>query len=254
MQRRYFLQGFASAAASCVCGFSHALATEAPRWGYDGETGPDRWGKLDAGFRACSFGKRQSPIDITQVESASFPDLHIAFPSLTGELVNNGYTIQIQPDTGGRISLWDNEYELLQAHFHSPSEHQVSGTRFPMEAHFVHRYAGTGMLAVLGVFMLGGGNHALFSSIMNAAPSTKGGRIAIPADAGSLADFLPQSRSYWAYNGSLTTPPCDEIVNWVVFRSPIHVNEADIAKFKALYPSNSRPVQDLFDRSVHAAD
>ena len=48
---------------------------------------------------------------------------------------------------------------------------------------------------------------------------------------------------YYRYPGSLTTPPCSEIVEWLLLTDPIEVAEADVASFAKLYPMNARPVQ-----------
>jgi len=48
--------------------------------------------------------------------------------------------------------------------------------------------------------------------------------------------LLPAQRAYYHYEGSLTTPPCSETVDWIVLAHPIEVDEADIARFTKLYP------------------
>jgi carbonic anhydrase len=87
-----------------------------------------------------------------------------------------------------------------------------------MEVHFVHKNAGAGTLGVLGVFMIPGATNATFASLAAAFPIEEGAK------------------------GSLTTPPCSEIVDWMVAREPIEVAAADIEKFTKLYKMNARPV------------
>ncbi|MGO7424740.1 carbonic anhydrase family protein, partial [Rhizobium ruizarguesonis] len=70
-------------------------------------------------------------------------------------------------------------------------------------------------------------------------PKTAGGEAAVDVDPNGL---LPKELTYWSYEGSLTTPPCSEIVDWMVLRQPIEVDERDIRAFTTLYPMNARPV------------
>jgi len=67
---------------------------------------------------------------------------------------------------------------------------------------------------------------------------------AVKADAGIDPNgLLPARRGYYRYEGSLTTPPCSETVDWLLLTDPIQVAEADVATFAKLYPLNARPVQ-----------
>lgn len=81
---------------------------------------------------------------------------------------------------------------------------------------------------------------------------------AIPASgesAGALAAFdpralLPEGGSHYRYPGSLTTPPCSEIVSWVAMTEAIAVSQDQVDAFAALYPMNARPVQPLKERTI----
>jgi carbonic anhydrase len=140
---------------------------------------------------------------------------------------------------GGRLSRGGRTYQLVQYHFHAPSEHLVDGTAFAMEAHFVHRAEGGG-LGVLGVFIRPGAANAAFAGLAAAFPAEEGGK-ASAADV-DPAGLLPGSLAYWSYEGSLTTPPCSEIVDWMVAMEPVEAAAADIARFTGLHPRNARPV------------
>lgn len=253
MQRRYFLKTIGGMLAGCACGIGHARADGGTGWSYGGETGPENWGTLNVGFGACGLGDRQSPIDISGAETANLPGPEIVWRSPAGELVNNGRTIKIVPADGGAVSFEGEQFRLLQAHFHAPSEHRVNGRSFPMEAHFVHRHETTGELVVLGVFLEGGARHADFSALMRAFPAAEGEHVPVP-DGIDLNTLLPRRRAYWRYSGSLTSPPCDETVRWVVFQEPVGVGDADIERFRAVYPMNARPAQPLKGRSIFVSD
>jgi carbonic anhydrase len=109
-----------------------------------------------------------------------------------------------------------------------------------MEVHFVHA-AADGRLAVVGVFMQPGRKNAAFAAIMQVAPRTEGEKtLEQPIDP---RQFLPASKALFRYKGSLTTPPCSEVVDWNVFEQPIEVAEADIKAFQAIFSMNARPLQ-----------
>lgn len=65
-----------------------------------------------------------------------------------------------------------------------------------------------------------------------------------------LADLLPTQLGCYAFEGSLTTPPCSEGVNWMVLKQPITLSPAQIKAFRRLFPANARPVQPLQGRVV----
>jgi carbonic anhydrase len=132
--------------------------------------------------------------------------------------------------------------------FHHPSEHLIAGKSFPMEVHFVHANAAN-PLAVVGVMMTPGRANAVFSKIVSTMPESEGP----PAKADGAINpngLLPATRSYFRYEGSLTTPPCSETVDWLLLTEPIQVAEADIARFGKLFAMNARPVQKINRRFV----
>lgn len=176
------------------------------------------------------------------------PTLKLNWARSADTIVNNGHTIQLNFAEGSTLTLGDVKYKLLQVHFHRPSEHTIGGKNFPMEAHFVHR-ADSGGLAVVGVLMAEGKPNAAFSRIVKTMPGTEG--PVVKADAGINPNaMLPPRLGYFRYPGSLTTPPCSEIVEWLLLTDPIQVASADIAAFAKLYPMNARPVQKDNRRSV----
>lgn len=237
MHRRHFMKTLAGLALCPVC----APNTFAAGWSYEGEHGPEHWGDVDAASKVCSVGSQQSPLDIGETVNAKLPPLKIKWGKSADTIVNNGHTIQVNFAEGSSVTVGSDKYALLQVHFHRPSEHLIGGKNFPMEAHFVHRSA-AGSLAVVGVLMAAGKPNAAFSKIVATMPSKEG--PAVKADAAINPNaLLPVRRNYYRYSGSLTTPPCNEIVNWLLLTDPIHVAEADIAAFAKLYPMNARPAQ-----------
>jgi carbonic anhydrase len=236
MERRNFIKGLALLGLCPLCA-KPAFAAEGTHWSYEGEAGPDHWGALAPENAACSAGSQQSPLDISGAVEAELPEIAIAWNATGGTMVNNGHTIQVNMAPGGKLSRGDKTYELVQFHFHAPSEHKIDGKAFPMEVHFVHKNA-SGGLGVLGVFIARGAANAAFAGLAAAFPPEAGKEVALSVDPRGL---LPGKLGYWTYEGSLTTPPCSEIVDWMVAKEPIEVAAGDIEKFTALYAMNARP-------------
>lgn len=216
-------------------------------WAYDGETGAASWGELDPSFAVCASGVQQSPVDLADAIPADGDGLNIQWQPGEAHVRDTGHTIQVDMAEGSSIILEGRRFSLLQFHFHGPSEHTVEGGSFPMEVHFVHQ-AEEGDLAVIGVFVGDGDGHSAIESIWEAIPDPGGS----PATLAELdpRTLVPTGRGYYRYAGSLTTPPCSEVVNWVVMTEPTSVSSAQVDAFSALYPMNARPVQPLNRRFI----
>jgi carbonic anhydrase len=241
MDRRKFLVGLLTCPACAA-----AAQAESAHWSYEGHGAPAEWGELDSTYKACAVGAEQSPIDLAGAKSARLAPLGVDWKPESFKIENNGHTIQATSAGGGGLTLDGEKYALKQFHFHTPSEHALDGKFFDLEAHFVHANA-KGGLAVVGVFMSGGGKHDGLSSIMAAAPKIAGEAATLKAPLDPKR-FLPKSRERFRYEGSLTTPPCSEVVDWNVFSTAISVAKADVDAFKALFPMNARPVQETHRR------
>lgn len=241
MKRRSALKALAGLALCPLC-TSIGFAAESTHWSYKGASGPGRWGTLDTASKACSLGGQQSPIDIIQSIPAQLPPLEIAWNKKLDTIHNNGHTIALETATGGEIKIGGKRAGFLaQFHFHHPSEHKIDGRAFPMEVHFVHANANKS-LTVVGALMTAGKANPSFAKITSTMPRKRG--PAVQADPTiDPYGLLPAGRGYYNYEGSLTTPPCSETVNWLLLTDPIEVAEADIAAFAKLFPMNARPVQ-----------
>lgn len=230
-------------------------AAEPPDFGYSGKTGPENWGALDPSYRACSDGRRQSPVDLTGARASSLPSIRFSYEPAKVEVENNGHSLEVAYPPGSSIAIGDAEYQLDQFHFHSPSEHRVNGRALPMELHFVNR-AGDDEVAVIGVLVTEGAAHPTIAKLAPALPSEEGDALPAPGEINAL-DLLPRdpgSAARWSYEGSFTTPPCTEGVSWNVFREPIELSASQIASLREFYDGNNRPVQPLNGRDLLAGE
>jgi carbonic anhydrase len=251
MNRRRFLRSLAAAAACPVCASLASTAQAAggkTHWTYEGHEGPEHWGNLDPSYGACSMGHEQSPINLTSATPAMVGDLDIRWRPVALDVVNNGHTIQCNTPDGGSLVVDGKEYSLLQFHFHHPSEHVVNGMPHAMEVHFVHQAADKS-LAVIGVFFQAGAANSTLAPIWQAMPKEAGGHVQ-NATMITPAQFLPPREVTWRYAGSLTTPPCSEVVSWIVYQDPIEASVEQINAFGAMFPMNARPAQPLNRRKL----
>ncbi|KAF9931097.1 hypothetical protein FBU30_010843 [Linnemannia zychae] len=271
-------------------GAFHKRATPGPHWDYSGDaTGPDHWGLLDPAYVTCDEGMQQSPIDINKLSLSRF--VHCAKKALTFDykpIKNavahfNGHTVEIDwtPSAGqhnNSITIGDKQYNLIQFHFHTPSEHRINGRHADAELHLVHRSPKDNALAVVGVLLQAQARNVPFFHYLPAlqkqiraaqAPNTS------PAGPSSIleedvctgipplgeeatkvdyklrqVDFEPLVRALkgftprWEYAGSLTTPPCSENVAWNVMHDPYPIGLDQLRALVDLQGYNAREIED----------
>lgn len=210
-------------------------------WAYGGEGAPEHWGELKPDFRLCSIGTRQSPIDIRDGIRVDLEPIKFDYRPSGFAVLDNGHTVQVNVEPGNTLEVMGRRYELLQFHFHRPSEERINGRQFDMSAHLVHRDA-EGRMAVLAVLLERGRDQPLVQTVWNNLPLEK--MEALKAQGLlDLGQLLPEDRGYHTYMGSMTTPPCSEGVLWMVMRQPVQLSGQQIEVFARLYPMNARPLQ-----------
>jgi carbonic anhydrase len=223
-------------------------ASHATHWSYEGEGGPAAWGQMKPEFAACSAGKRQSPIDIREGIKLALDPVTFDYKPSPFKVNDNGHTIQVNLAPGNSIEVLGQRFELVQFHFHRPSEESIDGRRFDMVAHFVHKNL-EGRLAVVAVLLERGGAQGQLQQVWNNLPLEKGDTV----NARGMLDLerlLPSDRGYFTYMGSLTTPPCSEGVLWMVMKQPVQASAEQLGVFARLYPMNARPIQSASGRLI----
>jgi carbonic anhydrase len=258
---RRYSQARAAAVAVHPAADAPAMVHDAPaahggdvHWAYEGENGPQAWGKLKPDFNLCAIGKRQSPINIEDGNTLQGPAeaVQFAYAPSNATVVNNGHTIQVDVQGENAITVRGSTYRLLQFHFHTPSEEQLNFKRFPMVAHLVHKNS-EGQLAVVAVLLDEGLANPLIDKVWTYMPLDNGDRVRMPAGLLNLSELLPTDQRYYQFMGSLTTPPCSEGVLWMVLKQPVTLSKAQFKLFTQLYPNNARPVQPINGRAVREA-
>jgi carbonic anhydrase len=222
-------------------------------WGYTGHGDPAHWGDLDPKYAECKLGGSQSPINISKeitVETQGLEPIKFHYTTGASEVINNGHSVQVNVKPGSFIKIDGKEFELKQFHFHTPSENQIDGKNFPLEAHFVHA-AKDGSLAVVAVMFEDGKENEVINKIWHRMPKQPGTKVSCGLSAAMINELLPKDKTYYRFDGSLTTPPCSEGVRWFVMKDYQQISQDEVNEFlHTLHHPNNRPVQPVNARKV----
>ena len=233
-------------------------------WGYEGNVGPANWGSLDPVYATCGDGTHQSPINIAtsdvqegikfNLNYKPIPSFHIAHNEHMEEIIDNGHTIQVTVDEGSSITVDGKTFDLVQFHFHTPSEHTINGQHYPMEMHMVHQSIDKSLAVVSVMFVEGNTPNENFNKIIAHIPDSKGDAKHVENTDLDIQTTLPSDIYAYHYMGSLTTPPCSENVEWLVLKDQVTLTADQIGAFSSKIAENNRPTQPLNDRVVTMDD
>lgn len=219
-----------------------------PKWGYVGAGAAHRWGDLSPDYATCKDGKQQSPINIDQFAQAQLPPFNGSYQPGPLVVANSGHSVAVKFAPGSGFRAMNKNFNLDHVHFHTPSEHYIDGAPYPMEAHFVHK-AADGSLGVIGIMFKVGAHNPVIEGIWQNVPQA-GGVKQVDGVEINAGDLMPESKGYYTYDGSLTTPPCTEGVTWYVMKDPIELSQAQLTAFQSVFPVNARPIQVIGERVV----
>lgn len=171
---------------------------------------------------------------------------------------------KIQLDCKNLEMEWKGKvYVLVQFHFHTLSEDTVDFQPSPMQMHMVH-LAADGSFAVVGVqvetkgffknsFLRGIFEAGFASSRLVTLPPSGHGRF------NPYEGVLPKYGEFWHYEGSFTTPPCTEGVDFLISQTPVVISASYVTSFEEYlkasgkgnsYGQNHRPIQPLNGRAI----
>ena len=211
-------------------------------------------------------GTRQTPIDIVTADCAAEDyGVEVDVKDVDGvDVIYKHNQLQVNYDASTlKLTKGDEEsnWKALQFHFHAPCEHTVDSKQHDVEFHLVHvGIDKPGQLLVLGI---------MFEKEEGALPSEFIESLKLENLPGAcsnlnlkIADMVNTSVEGHKFNypGSLTTPPCSEIVEWVLVKETMKVPPEQIALFTRLWQDNpnfaggkgnNRCLQDLAGRTVN---
>ena len=216
----------------------------AVNWGYEGAMGPESWGN---DFPTCARGKAQAPLNIKGPFEKALFNVTPDYKNGPLKIINNGHTIQVNVPPGSKLRIDSQPFELVQFHFHRPSEEQINGKPSAMVAHFVHKNS-EGRLAVLGVLLKEGNENPGIKTLWTHAPAKEGPEVSPEGVSFNPANLLPREYEFYSYEGSLTTPPCTEGVRFFILKSQVNISREQVEAFP--FKKNARPVQPQNGRAI----
>jgi len=216
----------------------------AVNWGYEGAMGPESWGN---DFPTCARGKAQAPLNIKGPFEKALFNVTPDYKNGPLKIINNGHTIQVNVPPGSKLRIDSQPFELVQFHFHRPSEEQINGKPSAMVAHFVHKNS-EGRLAVLGVLLKEGNENPGIKALWTHAPAKEGPEVSPEGVTFNPLNLLPREYEFYSYEGSLTTPPCTEGVRFFILKSLVNISREQVEAFP--FKKNARPVQPQNGRAI----
>lgn len=242
-----------------ICNYVGSVQRCNTGWGYHDGCGPSCW---DEQFPDC-HGRHQSPVDLNKhhtVRGRSVNFNNYEQISKESHFHNNGHTDEDEPVYIGNSTMnggpLEDDYVLLQLHFHwghndsLGSEHTIDGRRFPLEMHLVNKNKnGKGDLAVAGfLFEISPEDNPHLMDVTDHLRDIREPDSEIDITHFSIRDLVltASKGNYFTYEGSLTTPPCSEIVHWIIFETTLPISSSQLQQFRLTEGEDHKPIVDNF--------
>uniref|UniRef100_A0A669DWE7 Receptor-type tyrosine-protein phosphatase gamma n=1 Tax=Oreochromis niloticus TaxID=8128 RepID=A0A669DWE7_ORENI len=254
-----------------------------------GSHGPRGWAAL---YPECA-GNNQSPVDIADEQAQISQEyLKLELDKFNTEssnqttMKNTGKTVAILlkdeyfvagAGLPGRFKAEKMEFHWGQSNGSAGSEHSINGRRFPVEMQ-IYLYNPDDfdslsaaikerrIVAAMAIFFeLGQKDNPAVDPIIQGLKGVVHHEKETYLRSFVLRDLLPSSvDSYYRYTGSLTTPPCSKVVEWIIFSRPVYLSHSQLEAFYSIFTTeqqdhvksveylrnNFRPLQDLGNRKV----
>ncbi|XP_067361921.1 receptor-type tyrosine-protein phosphatase gamma-like isoform X2 [Channa argus] len=260
-----------------------------PYWSYSGSHGPRSWA---ASYPECAE-KNQSPVDIVDGQALVSEEYQqLVLDKFNTEssnhttMKNTGKTVAVflkndyfvrGAGLPGRFKAEKMEFHWGQSNGSAGSEHSINGRRFPVEMQ-IYLYNSDDfdslstaikdrriIAAMVIFFQLGQKDNPAVDPIIQGLKGVVHHEKETNLRSFILRDLLPSSvDSYYRYTGSLTTPPCSKVVEWIIFSRPVYLSHSQLEAFYSIFTTeqqdhvksvdylrnNFRPLQDLNNRKV----
>ncbi|XP_072987877.1 alpha carbonic anhydrase 7-like [Typha latifolia] len=206
----------------------------------------------------CKTGNKQSPIDINPLVTHVKPSLgplKTFYHPAVAILQNSGHDIKVNWTNGaGHLKIKYKTYFLAQCHWHTPAEHTLSNSSFPLELHMVH-ISSDGSIAVIGILYEYGHPDPFISTLEKYIKKVRWNQ---EVEIGGVVDppLCERNPTYFRYSGSLTTSPCTEGVTWTLLHKVRTASKKQVELLRDALngKDNSRPVQPINGRKIYLYD
>lgn len=224
-------------------------------WDWDGQKGPQHWGRLDPAYATCSTGKMQSPPKIP--EASVIESTGPSVPRLSGSLQSFRWARQGPLWTahlaGGSSAEFRGETFALEAiQFRFPGEPYIGNEAPVGSLHLIHRLDGRFLILAIPLEVgIKAARNAVLATLMRRFPYNSSDPVTWDGQQVDAARLLSSGlRSAFLFSGSLSYPPCTESVIWLLSRQSLILPEDQILELSRLLGSGARPLQPLNNRSV----
>lgn len=221
-------------------------------WGYGASDGPDLWPELSTCFALCGTGAFQSPIELGgATPESSTQEILVDYYPAPVSWTREGLRLSLDFDGNSSLAFGERSYNLQQILVHTPAEHVIDGRPAAAELQFVHRDP-EGRSAIIGLLIEEGPDHPTLAELWPSLPSADGSGTGFGTL--DISSLIPKQGPTYRYTGSLTTPPCFEGAQWIIYQQPLTVSASNLALLAERFEGNSRPEQPLAGRQVTLVD
>lgn len=211
------------------------------RWDYDGQYSPEHWAQLDPQFKFCKIGYNQSPINIQNTAEFTNDDLKFVYQKIQFRKNQAKHNLELIANNRTHLLRGKRKYFVRRILFHRPSEHLLQGNSYSLEMQIMHKSDDEQWL-ILSYFIKIGEMHQGFESLISKVLLEEN---EFEIDPNSIIPSTKKEKFFF-YDGSFTTPPCEEGVKWYISKLPIYISSEQmerLAKSTIFVQSNARPVQ-----------
>ncbi|XP_047309315.1 alpha carbonic anhydrase 1, chloroplastic-like [Impatiens glandulifera] len=241
----------------------HGMSEEGLGFSYTAEkNGPEKWGSISDDYSTCQSGESQSPIDIIvkeTTENKNLKTLTRKYKAVEATFINHKYMLELHLGNAGGFNFDGKDYTLKQIHWHTPSEHTIDGQQYDAEGHLVH-VASDGSKAVIAILYQIGNADPIIAKLQGKLKELAKEKCGpneishIPAGKFNTQKLERNTRKYYHYVGSLTSPPCSETLNWIILGKVRSISKKQVELLQDPLDStckkNNRPVQPMNGRQV----